>query len=180
MKEIHFIELPKFNKKLPEELQSKFEKWVYMLKYGEIYADEPEEIPEELKEEEIVMALRELKRASEDDNIREILAMREKARHDEISRLYSAKQEGIAEGKIEGRVEGKIEGRVEGRVEGKAEGTIENARDFTIRLIKKKFDDLPIELETKIRKCSDLSKLAQITDIIFNSDDISDFYPIFE
>lgn len=95
LKELQFIELPKFKKDKPKRDMSKFEKWLLALKFGEIYASDMENLPEELKEEEeIVMALHELVRASNDDMIREILEMRSKARHDEASRLYQAKMEG--------------------------------------------------------------------------------------
>ncbi len=95
LKELQFIELPKFKKDKPKRDMSKFEKWLLALKFGEIYASDLENLPEELKEEEeIVMALHELVRASNDDMIREILEMRAKARHDEASRLYQAKMEG--------------------------------------------------------------------------------------
>ncbi|HQK71978.1 MAG TPA: hypothetical protein PL101_12795 [Bacteroidales bacterium] len=48
--------------------------------------------------EEIVMALQEMVRASNDETVRQILEMRSKARHEEASRLYQAKREGIEEG----------------------------------------------------------------------------------
>ena len=95
LKELQFIELPKFKKDKPKRDMSKFKKWLLALKFGEIYANDLENLPEELKEEEeIVMALHELVRASNDDMIREILEMRSKARHDEASRLYQAEMKG--------------------------------------------------------------------------------------
>ena len=98
MKELHFIELPKFKEDKPKKLQSRFEKWLHILKIGEIYADNLDDLPEELKEEEeIVMALQEMVRASNDEQVRQILEMRAKARHEEASRLYEAKQEGKEE-----------------------------------------------------------------------------------
>ncbi len=99
LKEIHFIELPKFKKDKPKKLRTKFEKWLHILKFGELYANDMDNIPDELKEEEeIVMALQEMVRASNDVNIREILEMRSKARHEEASRLYQAREEGKEEG----------------------------------------------------------------------------------
>ena len=98
LKELQFIELPKFKKDKPKRDMSKFKKWLLALKFGEIYANDLENLPEELKEEEeIVMALHELVRASNDDMIREILEMRSKARHDEASRLYQAEMKGKEE-----------------------------------------------------------------------------------
>ncbi len=94
IKEIHFIELPKFKEDKPKKRQSKFEKWLHILKFGEIYANNLDNLPEELKEEEeIVMALQEMVRASNDEMVRQILEMRSKARHEEATRLYQAIKE---------------------------------------------------------------------------------------
>ena len=55
-------------------------------------------IPEELKEEEeIIMALQEMVNAANDPHVQEILEMREKAKHDEASRLYQAERKGKLE-----------------------------------------------------------------------------------
>jgi len=98
LKEIQFIELPKFNKDKPKRNMSKFEKWLLALKFGEIYASDFNSIPEEIKEEEeIMMALQEMVRASNDEYVRELLAMRSKASHDEASRLYQAEMRGKEE-----------------------------------------------------------------------------------
>jgi len=119
LKELHFIELPKFKKDKPKGTMSKFEKWLHALKFGENYAYDIDNLPEELKEEEeIVMALQEMVRASNDEMVRQILDMRSKARHEEASRLYQAEQRGIKKGKEEGKEEGKKEGKEEGIKEG--------------------------------------------------------------
>jgi len=46
------------------------------------------------------MALQEMVRASNDEMVRQILEMRSKARHEEASRLYQAKQAGKEEERI--------------------------------------------------------------------------------
>ena len=102
IKELHFIELPKFKKDKPKKTQSRFEKWLHILKFGELYAEDIDNLPEELKaEEEIVMALQEMVRASNDETVRQILEMRSKARHEEASRLFQAEQRGIEKRNIE-------------------------------------------------------------------------------
>jgi len=109
IKELHFIELTKFKKNKPKKLQNRFEKWLHILKIGETYADDIDNLPEELKEEEeIVMALQEMVRASNDEMVRQILEMRAKARHEEASRLYQAEKRGIEKGREKGREEEKI------------------------------------------------------------------------
>ncbi|MEQ8190441.1 MAG: Rpn family recombination-promoting nuclease/putative transposase [Candidatus Eremiobacterota bacterium] len=102
LKELHFIELPKYTEDKPRKDLTKFEKWLHALKFGEIYAADLNNIPEALKEEEeIMMALQEMIRASNDDMIREILEMRERGRHEEATRIYRAEQKGMEKGKIE-------------------------------------------------------------------------------
>ena len=106
LKELHFIELPKYTEDKPRKDLTKFEKWLHALKFGEIYAADLNNIPEALKEEEeIMMALQEMIRASNDDMIREILEMREKGRHDEATRLYRAEQKGMEKGMEKGKIE---------------------------------------------------------------------------
>lgn len=118
IKEIHFIELPKFDKNKPEELRTKFEKWLFILKFGEYYIDRVDNLPDNLKnEEEIIMALREMVRASSDEVVRELLEYRDKALHDEATRLLEAKEEGIEEGMAKGIAKGKAEGIEMGKAE---------------------------------------------------------------
>jgi len=158
-KEIHFLELPKFKKNNPDDLVSKMDKWVYALKYGENYS-EGEEIPEKLKEEEIIMALREMIKAGNDDEIRELFEMKEKARHDEASRIYNAKAEGEKIGIVKGEQIGIAKGKIEGKIEA--------LQNKSIKLLLKKFGELPSEIESKISNCYDLEKLDQIIDNIFD------------
>lgn len=104
--ELHFIELSKFKGDRPQELRTPFEKWLHVLKFGELYGDRLESIPEELKDEEgIVPALEQLRRASASEQVREILELRRKAEHDEATRLERAQNEGIELGVEKGRQE---------------------------------------------------------------------------
>jgi len=173
-KEIHFIELPKFYKDNPDNLVSKMEKWVYALKYGENYGDELDQIPENLKEEEIIMALREMVKAGNDDEIRELIEMKEKARHDEASRIYNAK----AEGEKIGIAKGEQIGISKGKIEGKIEGKLEALQNKSIKLLIKKFGSLPTEIESKLRNCAEIEKLDQIIDNIFDLASVSEIESI--
>lgn len=99
LKEMHFIELVKFRKDTPSHLRSKFEKWLHVLKFGERYLDDPEKMPDELKmEEEIYMAINQMKKASAEPRVRALIEAREKALHDEASRLFQAREDGREEG----------------------------------------------------------------------------------
>ena len=127
--EMHFIELVKFRDDKPRALMTPFEKWLHVLKFGELYERGDAPLPRELENEEgIVMAIDRLRRAWADDDLREYIESREKARMDEVSRLHHARNEGKAEGRAEGKAEGKAEGRAEGKAEGRAEGVRDAAR----------------------------------------------------
>lgn len=129
IKEIHFIELPKFKKDKPRQLMTKFEKWLYVLKFGEHYTDDPERLPEVLKvEEEIVMAIRKMGEASGDEVVRELIESREKARHIEATRLEAAEKRGIEEGLKRGLEQGLEQGLQQGLQQGSVKGRIEVAR----------------------------------------------------
>jgi predicted transposase/invertase (TIGR01784 family) len=108
--EIHFIELTKFRQDKPHALRTPFEKWLYVLKFGELYESGLEILPESLQEEEgIPMALDAMRRAYATDEVRDMIEFREKALHDEATRIARAlresRQEGIEQGSVQGRRE---------------------------------------------------------------------------
>ena len=108
--EIHYIELSKFQQKLPNELKSQFEKWLYLLKFGERFRLDDEPIPKELQEEEgIVMAIDSMRKAYATDEVKEMLEMRLKAQWDYNSRLASDLAEARAEGEAKGKAEERLE-----------------------------------------------------------------------
>ncbi|MGV8123627.1 MAG: Rpn family recombination-promoting nuclease/putative transposase [Candidatus Xenobiia bacterium LiM19] len=118
IKELHFIELPKFRKDKPKQLMTKFEKWLYVLKFGENYSDNPEGLPDTLKaEEEIVMAIERMHEALSDEMVRELMEHREKALHDEATRMFQAKREAEREGMEKGLEKGMEKGKIEGKAE---------------------------------------------------------------
>ena len=115
--ELHYIELKKFSPNKPHHLLTPFEKWLYILKFSELYESEP--LPQNLLQEEgISMAIDSMKRAYATDEIREMILAREKAHRDLASLRANALQEGHEQGRAEGRAEGREEGREEGRRSG--------------------------------------------------------------
>ncbi len=112
--ELHFLELVKFRRDKPHELRTPFEKWLHVLKFGDLYEGEPALLPEVLRQEEgIAMALESMRKAQASYEVRELIELRLKAQHDEATRLYYARQEALQEGRQEGRQEGLQEGRRE-------------------------------------------------------------------
>lgn len=104
--ELHFIELSKFRRDKPFAQQTGFERWLHVLKFGELYSDPAEPVPPELaREEGIEMALKALKRACASDEVRELVETREKAMHDWATWIDEAEQKGRQEGRQQGLVE---------------------------------------------------------------------------
>jgi predicted transposase/invertase (TIGR01784 family) len=100
--ELHFIELDKFMKEKPFELSTRFERWLFLLKFGEIYKGGKEGLPQELKEEEgIPMAADAYQRIMSDEHFRLYLIERDMAKSDYATRLYEARQEGMQEANLE-------------------------------------------------------------------------------
>ena len=130
-----FLELGRFNKKI-WELDTVFDKWIYLLKH----MHEMEEIPKKFSDplftrlfllakigsftpEELKQYNQSLESMSDYDNI--INTAREEA---EKLGWTVGHAEGRAEGRAEGHAEGRAEGHAEGRVEGRAETQAEIAR----------------------------------------------------
>lgn len=98
--EIHFIELPKFRKAKPD-LSKPLDCWLLYIE------DSPEEMRKMISNIDPVIAKAEalLEQLGSLEEIRRYYELREKAIHDEITRITGAK----AEGRVEGRIEGKLE-----------------------------------------------------------------------
>ena len=111
--EIHYIELKKFEKKIEKEENLKelegIELWlIFIKKTGE---EGTEELIEKLAErsEEIKMAKEMLEKVSADELLRQKYYAREKAIHDEMSRIGYAETKGMEKGIEKGRQEEKLD-----------------------------------------------------------------------
>lgn len=108
--ELHYIELRKFTLDRPSRLRTRFEKWLFILKFADLYSCETEALPEELKEEEgIPMAIDSMRKAYAKDEIRHLIEAREKAERDERSRLHYAEKKGLEQGLERGLEQGRRE-----------------------------------------------------------------------
>ena len=107
---------------IKNEFQSKFERWLHLLKFGELYARRELELPEVLKMEEgMEMVLDAIEFATSDRHLRYILLEREIAEHDRATEMDYAISEGIKKGEREGIKKGERKGRKEGKKEVKLE-----------------------------------------------------------
>ena len=102
-------------------------------------------------------AKRVLEQMASNPRERELYELRRKAILDRNSALYEAKMEGIAEGKEEGIAEGKAEGQA----------------SILLRLLKKKFGYLPVEMENRVMSMP-TEKLQELAEAIFDLETIDD------
>nr|HPG59204.1 Rpn family recombination-promoting nuclease/putative transposase [Candidatus Wallbacteria bacterium] len=109
--ELHFVELAKFKIDKPRLLQTRFEKWLHVLKFGDALYGGSQFLPDELKNEEgIIMAFEEMKKVNSDSTMRDIIEARAKA----SAAIATIKEDEFIKGKVKGMIEGKIEGKIEG------------------------------------------------------------------
>ena len=108
-----YLEMPKFNKS-EDELETRFDKWLFVLRN----LNKLEQIPEKLRELifEKLFETAEIAKFSID----QVHSYEDSLKYyrDLNNSIDTARDEGKIEGKIEGRIEGKIEGRIEGEING--------------------------------------------------------------
>lgn len=116
--ELHYVELRKFRKSKPQSLRTRFERWLYFLKFADLYGSKTVDLPESLVQEEgIQMSLERMRRAYARDEVRELIEAREKAERDEISRMRTAEARGLKKGTERGLKQGLEQGLERGRRE---------------------------------------------------------------
>ncbi len=143
--ELHYIELPKFTPDKPKSLQTRFEKWLYILKFSDLY--HTRELPENLREEEgIQMAIDAMRKAYAQDEIRAVIEAQEKAKRDEISRISFAERKG----------------REEGLEEGLEKGREQQQRASVLEIIEARFESVPGDLRARLKKVRDPEKLRAL------------------
>ncbi len=156
-----FVELPKFNKSL-EQLETLVDKWIYFLKE----ADSLELIPQSLGEvsaiEKALNIANKINLSSEELELLEQRAMKEQ---DDSGRILFAAEKAEKKGKKKGEKKGKKKGR------------IEEAIALIIRLLKKRFGEVPENLKNQLSDLS-LEELENLSEDIFdftNFEDVSNW-----
>ena len=150
--EIHIIELPKIYKRADNEKDTKLIEWLSFLENPE-----SEEVLYYMENNKNIKSAKErLTTLSDDERVRRLAELREKALMDEREARYTGYTEGhkqgFEDGKEKGIEEGIREGKEEGRKEGRREGKEEEKREIARKMKEEKFD-----LET-ILKLTGLTK----------------------
>lgn len=135
--EIHIIELPKIRKNRKAYIENKVAQWMLFLNNPN--DKEVESIVE--KNEPIKEAMQKLKHMSEDEELRRVAELRQKAIK------QRAMEVGLEEGRQRGIKEGKEEGRKEGRKEGIKEGRNEKTKEIAKKMLA---ENIEIEVIEKI------------------------------
>lgn len=129
MLELHYIELGKFSLHKAHSLRTPFEKWLYILKFSELYSEPGTALPENLQEEAgIIMAIETMRKAYARDEVRELIKMREKAKLDYQSGLADAHEQGLEQGLEKGLEQGLEKGLEQGLEQGLKQGRDDVAR----------------------------------------------------
>lgn len=150
--ELHIIEIPKMYKVKARDKDIKLIEWLHFLENPE--SKEVSSYME--KNNSMKNAKEKLNVMSEDDRIKRLAELREKAILDEKEAAYTGYCEGLNKGLEDGRKKGLQEGKSEGRKEGRKEGIKEGIKEgvrTTARNMKKE----GIDIET-IMNVTSLSK----------------------
>ena len=110
---------------------------------------------------------------SQDDLERERYLARVKLQRDELSRLYSAREEGREEGWEKGREEG----RKESREEGYRTGSIEEMRKILLWLCRKLLGEPPAAVVTGLEAIDDMERLEQLSERLLDVGSWEEFLP---
>ncbi|MFN8578219.1 MAG: hypothetical protein U0354_15385 [Candidatus Sericytochromatia bacterium] len=101
------------------------------------------------------------------DIVRELIESREKAKHDEASRLFNAKKEG------------EQIGIAKGKLEGEQIGIFKAKKELVIKLLTKKFSTLPENIIKSIGETNNIDLFQKIIDDIFEINSIDEITDIF-
>lgn len=126
-----YLEMPKFNKEV-DELETRFDKWLYVIKN----LHKLERIPEKLKENIFLQLFESAEISKFTQQEYQDYENSLKYYRDLKNSLDTAKEEGIKEGTIQGKLEGMRVGKIQGKLEGVKEGKIQGKLEEKLEIAK--------------------------------------------
>jgi predicted transposase/invertase (TIGR01784 family) len=167
-----YVELPKFTKKI-EELETHFEKWLYLFKHLSELETPPEKLQEGVFKQlfeiaEIAKFTPEEQRAYENS----LKYYRDLHNVIETSKL-EGKQEGIAMGVEQGITIGREQGITIGREEGITIGREEGIKSLVLKLLSRKLGEIPNSIQQKINQLS-MKSLETLSEMLFDFNNLED------
>ncbi|NET62675.1 MAG: DUF4351 domain-containing protein, partial [Symploca sp. SIO2E6] len=174
-----YVELPKFTKTV-DELESHFDKWLFLFRHLSDLEAPPEALQEVIFERLFEVSEIANFSAVEQDAYENSL----KYYRDLQNVVDTSRQEGIEEGREQGRQEGREQGREEGREQGRQEGreqgrqeersqNIERQRSLLLKQLTRKLGDIPEPLQLQIAQLS-LTSLEALGEMLFDFDNQED------
>jgi len=158
-----YVELPKFTKTL-DDLESHFEKWLFLLRHLSDLEAPPEALQEVIFE-----------RLFEVSEIANFSAQEQEAYENSVKHyrdlqnvVDTARQEGIEEGIAKGIEESRQQGRQEERLQ-----NIERQRSLLLKLLSRKLGDIPDSLQIQIAQLS-LTSLEALGETLFDFENEED------
>ena len=124
-----FLQLPEFSKE-PEDCESYFDKWIYVLKHMDIL----DRLPWKAQYEAFKKLASICDFAKLSDNERKQYEESERILNDNIAIANRALAEGMAKGRAEGMAEGMAKGMAKGRTEGRTEGRTAEKKDIALKM----------------------------------------------
>jgi predicted transposase/invertase (TIGR01784 family) len=162
-----YVELPKFTKKI-EELETHFEKWLYLFKHLSELETPPEKLQEGVFKQlfeiaEIAKFTPEEQRAYENS----LKYYRDLHNVIETSKL-EAREEGIVIGREEGREEGITIGREEEKLL-----NLTRQRSLLLKQLSRKLGEIPNSIQQKINQLS-MESLETLSEMLFDFNKLED------
>ena len=151
-----YVELPKFKKKI-EELETHFEKWLYLFKH----LSELETPPEKLQEG-VFKQLFEIAEIAK-------FTPEEQRAYENSLKYYRDLHNVIETSKLEARQEGIAMGVEQGIVIGREEGI----KSLVLKLLSRKLGEIPNSIQQKINQLS-IELLEDLSEMLFNFNSIED------
>lgn len=125
-----YLEMPHFTK-TEEELETTYDKWLYVLKHLPYLDSKPKALQEKVFDQ--LFAVAEIAKFTPD----EMNAYEQSLKYyrDLKNVIDTAIMEGRIEGETKGRIEGEMKGRMEGKLEGKLEGRLEAITESIVKAL---------------------------------------------
>ncbi|NEP58993.1 MAG: Rpn family recombination-promoting nuclease/putative transposase [Symploca sp. SIO2G7] len=162
-----YIELPKFTKTV-DQLESHFEKWLFLLKHLSNLEAPPEALQEVI-----------FKRLFEVSEIANFSAVEQDAYENSLKYyrdlqnvVDTSRQEGIEQGRQEGREQGRQEGLEQGRQEERLQN-IERQRSLLLKQLSRKLGNMSSPIQIQIGQLS-LTSLEALGEVLFDFENEED------
>jgi predicted transposase/invertase (TIGR01784 family) len=155
-----YVELPKFKKKI-EELETHFEKWLYLFKHLSELENPPEKLQEGV-----------FKQLFEIAEIAKFTPEEQRAYENSL-KYYRDLHNVIETSKLEARQEGITIGREEGITIGREEGITIGQRSLLLKQLSRKLGEIPNSMQQKINQLS-MEFLETLSEILFDFNNFKD------